>query len=198
MEQVFSFLELSSLKKCRLLSSQWSYEAGRLFKNFKIRLQPSNSEEEILAKFSFLRRHHLSHTLTLSPLPMPWIYLTETGPPNFKAIMHQYYNQNMDLKFCASLLFAYTNFPDVGEMVNELRVEIMLRNEEDGKLFGKLLTHMPKITRLSLNLVNYTEQGIQFLGGIPSVIKTLGLRVHNCYGVCIHLIQIMLSSHILY
>lgn len=47
------------------------------------------------------------------------------------------------------------------QLVRDLRLEMMVRNESEGKLLSKLFHGMPGLKALSLDLVDWTEEGLQ-------------------------------------
>lgn len=71
------------------------------------------------------------------------------------------------------MISAYTNFPSVGQLVTELRVEGMLRVEVDAKLFVQVLHHFPNF----LLLISRMKVSKRRPGFHPK--RTLGLRFHD-------------------
>jgi hypothetical protein len=184
MQRVFCYLDLRSLKNCRLVCKLWSYEAGKLFNNLVIRLYPKLKKKNLDQLSSFLTQHRLQHMLVLSILKpcclmnqdeyACWLDLEElmTGP-----IVRSYYNQKNKMDFFTSISIYLTI---TTPYLTELRLEINLMTEADAKLFGTFLTGLTALRRLSLDIVSAEEKAVACIpeNCVPSSLQTLGFRVH--------------------
>lgn len=171
LETLFSFLDLNALKTCRLVCRQWSYEAGRVFPNVLITILKSRSQGELETIFQFLSHHKINHALCLSIFEEEWVESAD-----------EYFQKVNDLEFLQVLTNAYRIFPRIGNLIVELRLKVMLRNASDAEAMGKILKLMPHdLTRLSLELVEYSDEGVLAISRDwwPPIIKTLGVFVQR-------------------
>ncbi|XP_035711056.1 uncharacterized protein LOC118436652 isoform X2 [Folsomia candida] len=178
---VLSFLNLDCLKTCRLVCAQWAYEAGRIFPRIAIDIQTRHGDQEIAEIFSFLVTHRVACIFIVSPLPTPWYNCRPEDEDNYETLGDEYDGQHNDPDFGHRLTSALKITPSVGILVTELRLEVMLRDGDDAKFLGRILNQMQNLKRLCLDLVNYSDEGVQAIerGDIPPGITTLGLRVNG-------------------
>ncbi|XP_035713829.1 uncharacterized protein LOC118438136 [Folsomia candida] len=178
LSNVLKFVPPTTLQTARFVCKLWDYEAAKCFA-ITIFITPSTFKQSKARNLiQFVEKYQVEYNLQLSFLPKSlWTYINRSQ--FFEGLYDHLYNQviNVSTGSASSIMDLLSG---TLQLVRDLRLETMVRNEQEGKLLSRLFHGMPGLKTLSLDLLDWTEEGLKHLcRKVPFSLDILGLHFHN-------------------